>query len=75
MRVCVSVCVIWCAAEFGRVASSPLHFLKEEMLQEIHKTGRPVWTFTQDAFAKSYISSYDSSSLMFLTETPQNMEG
>lgn len=35
------------------------------MLQEIHKTGWLVWTFTQDAFAKSYISSYDSSTLMF----------
>lgn len=35
------------------------------MLQEIHKTGWLVWTFTQDAFAKSYILSYDLSSLMF----------
>lgn len=36
-EVCISV---WCAC--GCVAHLPLDFLKEEMLQETHRTVRPV---------------------------------
>lgn len=43
----VGVCVY--KGEGGRGLGLPLDFLKEEMLQEMHRTVRPVLAFTQGA--------------------------
>lgn len=48
----LDVCVNLCKTERECVSRLPLDFLKEEMLQEMHRTASPVLAFIQGAFTQ-----------------------